>query len=217
MSHVSRVARDRPRVITAVVSIVGYALVVGAFAGLIPVPEIDRGTVIILSDIIAVVNAAALLSLLAGVSFIRRGHIRRHRAAMLTAFGLIMLFLVLYLTKVGGGFEKQIVIEESQFLATYAEVIRPVYITMLAIHVVLSVVAVPVVLHAIVLGLTHPPSELADTVHPRVGWIAVIAWTLSLSLGILTYILLNHVYSWDAMHQSVFVLLVAGPSFSRQQ
>jgi len=208
-------ARDRPRRVTAVVSVVGYALVIGAFAGAIPVPEIGVGTVNLLADLIAVINTVALLSLLAGVRFIRRGEVRKHRAAMLTAFALIMLFLVLYLTKVGGGFEKRIVIESGQFLSAYAGIVRPAYLAMLAVHVLLSIVAVPVVLHAVVLGLTHSPSELADTVHPRVGRIAVAAWTLSLFLGVVTYVLLNHVYSWESVARSGLLLaFVAVPEHS---
>jgi len=208
-------ARERPRLITAAVSVAGYALVIGAFAGAIPVPDIGIGTVNLLADLIAVINTVALLSLLAGVRFIRRGEVRKHRAAMLTAFGLIMLFLVLYLTKVGGGFEKHIVIESGQFLSTYAGIVRPAYLAMLAVHVLLSIVAVPVVLHAVVLGLTHRPSELGDTVHPRVGRIAVAAWTLSLALGVFTYFLLNHVYAWEAVARSGLLLgLVVVPARS---
>jgi putative membrane protein len=201
-------ARDRPRSITAVVSVVGYALVAAAFAGVFPVPEIGTGTVNLLADLIAVVNTVALASLLAGVRFIRRGEVRRHRAAMLSAFGLIMLFLVLYLLKVGGGFEKRIVIESGQFLAAYAGIVEPVYLAMLAIHVLLSVVSVPVVLHAVVLGLTHDPGELPETLHPRVGRVAVAAWTLSLALGVFTYFLLNHVYAWEAAERSGMVLFL---------
>jgi len=193
--------------VTAIVSAVGYALVIGAFAGVLPFPEVGLETVNRLADLIAVLNTIALASLLLGVWFIRRGAVRKHRAAMLTAFGLIVLFLTLYLTKVGGGFEKRIVIEEGQFLAAYAGIVRPVYLAMLAVHVLLSIVAVPVVLHAVVLGLTHRPDELRDTVHPRVGRIAVATWSVSLALGVITYVLLNHVYAWEAVERSALPLL----------
>jgi putative membrane protein len=192
-----RYAYEHPRRVTAVLSVVGYALVASAFADLLPLfPELSRETVLLFSDAIAVVNSMALLTLLAGAAFIKRGDVRKHRAAMLTAFTLICVFLVLYLWKVGGGFEKGIVIEEGQFLAAYAGTVKLVYLAMLAIHILLSVLAVPVVLHAIVLGLTHDPSELADTSHPTVGRIAVAAWSVSLFLGVVTYWMLNHVYSW---------------------
>lgn len=201
---------EHPLATTAVVSVVGYALVIGAFLGAIPIPEVGRGTVILLSDLIAVVNTTALSLLVAGYWFVRRGDVRRHRTAMLTAFGLIMVFLVMYVVKVGGGFEKSLVIEAGQPLAAYADTVHLVYLAMLIVHIFLSVVAVPVVLYAVVLGLTVPVSELRDTAHPRVGRIAVAAWTLSLFLGVVTYLLLNHVYSWEPVARSMGTLLVVG-------
>jgi len=190
-------AKAHPRRLTAVLSVVGYALVIGAFEGLIPLfPDLSREAVILFSDLIAVVNTLALTTLLAGWWFIRRGDVRRHRAAMLVAFTLICAFLVLYLWKVGGGFEKSIVIREGQFLAAYAGAVELAYFAMLAVHILLSVVAVPVVLYAVVLGLTHTPEELRETSHATYGRVAVASWSLSLFLGVVTYWLLNHVYAW---------------------
>jgi len=209
-------AKDHPRAITAILSVVGYALVLGAFAGVIPVfPELSTETVLLLSDLIAVVNTFALTALLAGWWFIRRGEVERHRIAMLAAFGLICLFLVFYLTKVGGGFEKSFVVREGQFLAAYAGVIRPAYLAMLAIHIFLSVVAVPVVLYAVVLGATHTPTELRETAHARVGRIAAAAWSLSLFLGVVTYVMLNHVYAWE-VHGAALLALAAPAVRSRR-
>ncbi|KAA9407843.1 DUF420 domain-containing protein [Haloarcula hispanica] len=180
-------ARARPRLVTAVVSVVGYALVFGAFGGVLPLPEFSNDTVILLGDAIAVVNSIALLAIIAGVYFIKNNQVQKHRAAMLTAFTLIMVFLALYILKVGGGFEKEIVAEG---------VVWTAYIVMLAIHILLSAVSVPVVVHAVVLGLTHSPAELRETIHARVGRIAVSAWGLSLFLGLVTYVMLNHIYGW---------------------
>jgi putative membrane protein len=208
-AQASRPVKDHPLVVTAVLSLVGYVLVLGTFAGIVDIfPEISDRTVIVLSDAIALINSAALISLLVGWRYIRRGEVRKHRAAMLTAFSLISLFLVLYLTKVGGGFEKAIVIESSQFLGAYAGPVRIVYLAMLAVHILLSVLAVPVVLYPVVLGLTHSPSELAETAHARVGRIAVLSWSLSLFLGIVTYFLLNHVYSWVPRGEAAGALLL---------
>jgi putative membrane protein len=198
-------AKAQPLLVTAVLSVIGYVLVVGTFAGIFPFfPEISDATVILLGDAIAVVNASALLAILAGVRYIRRGEVRKHRTAMLTAFTLILLFLVLYLLKVGGGFEKAILV---------AGPVRWAYLVMLAVHIVLSAVSVPVVIHAVVLGLTHSPTELRDTSHARVGRIAVAAWALSLFLGLVTYVMLNHVYGWEEM--GAFLALLAGPEFGR--
>jgi putative membrane protein len=189
--------KDHPLAVTGVLSVVGYVLVLGTFAGVVDLfPPIGEETVLLFSDAIAVVNSLALIALLVGYGLIRRGDVRRHRAAMLTAFTLILAFLVLYLWKIGGGFEKSIVIRESQFLGAYAGIIEPIYLAMLAIHILLSAIAVPVVIYPVVLGLTHTPAELAETAHARVGRIAVASWSLSLFLGVVTYFLLNHVYSW---------------------
>jgi len=192
-------ARRHPGPLTAVLSLIGYVLVGGALYGFLPLfPPLSDATVNLFSHLIAVINTLALSALLAGFYFIRRGDVRRHRVAMLTAFVLILAFLVVYLWKTGGGFEKAI-------LATGT--VKVVYLVMLAIHIGLSVLAVPVVLYAVVLGLTHTPAELRDSLHPRVGRIAVAAWSLSLFLGIVTYVLLNHVYGWEVREMGALVLL----------
>lgn len=196
---VRRRTRTHPRVVTAVLSVVGYAVVIGSFLGLVPFPDLARETVLLFGDLIAAINSVALAAILAGVWFIRRGRVTRHRQSMLTAFALIVLFLVLYVWKQAGGFTKEFVVSEGQFLASFGAAITYAYWGMLAVHVLLSIVAVPVVVHAVVLGLTHAPSELEDTVHPRVGRVAVVAWSVSLALGILTYLMLNHVYGWAAV------------------
>jgi putative membrane protein len=186
-----RRVKANPRRTTLVLSVVGYALVFGTFGGVIPFPEISRETVNLLSHAIAAVNTVALLSLVAGWRFVRREEIGRHRAAMTTAFLLILLFLALYLTKVGGGGEKEIV--------GATGLVYVAYIGMLAVHVVLSALSVPLVVHALVLGATHAPEELRETEHRRVGRAAASVWILSLALGVITYVMLNHVYGFRFM------------------
>ena len=187
--------------VTGILSAVGYGLVLGTFLGLVPggvYPELSLAMVNRLSDAIAAINSVATLSLVLGWYWIRRGEVRKHRAAMLTAFGLILLFLVLYLLKVGGGGTKEFV---GPTLPYYA------YLAMLAIHILLSVVAVPVVLYQVVTGLTHRPAALRRrTSHVRIGRIAATAWIISLSLGVATYLLLNHVYGWEFIEAGVVML-----------
>ncbi|MDY6764464.1 MAG: DUF420 domain-containing protein [Halobacteria archaeon] len=182
-------AKENPREVTILLSVVGYALVIGSFAGYIPFPSISKAWVDLLSHVIAVINTLALLSLLSGYYFIKKRRIKWHKRAMVTSFTLILIFLVVYLIKVGGGGTK--LFQGPEFVKTY------VYLPMLAVHLVLSVVSVPVVLYAVVLGLTHTPAELPRTSHPKVGKIAVYAWVVSLTLGLLTYFMLNIVYGWE--------------------
>lgn len=181
---------------TLLLTAIGYALVIGTFAGLVPLyPDIGERGVDLLSHSIAVVNTLATIALVLGWYWIRRGEIDRHRIAMMSAFVLIVLFLLLYLPKVGGGGEKHFVLESAYAWVPLWGWIYPAYLVMLAIHIVLSVLAVPLVLYALVLGLTHTPRELTDTRHATVGRIAAATWILSLTLGVVTYVLLNHLYA----------------------
>lgn len=189
--------RENPRAATAGVTIVAYAVVLGAFAGLVPAPALSTDTTHLFSHVIAVVNTLALGTILAGWWYVRRGQLLRHRNAMVIATILIVLFLVIYIWQQAGGFTKGFVVQDGAPLAAYAEFVRGAYLVMLAIHILLSILAVPLVVYALLLGLTHSLAELPNTPHPRVGWWAALTWSTSLALGILTYLLLNHVYDWE--------------------
>jgi putative membrane protein len=179
------------RELTIVLSVVGYVLVLGTlYLGLPIYPKIGLETVNMLSDAIAVINTVATTCLVLGWYAIRQGDVDRHRQFMGAAFGLILVFLVLYLLKTGGGGTKEIALDPG--VTYYA------YLAMLAIHILLSIVSVPVVLYAILLGVTHTPRELrTETPHRRVGRIAASAWIVSLSLGVVTYLMLNHLYGFE--------------------
>jgi putative membrane protein len=196
--------RNHPRATVLVLSVVGYGLVVGTFLGWVPAavfPDLTLAQVNLLADAIAAINTVTTLLLVAGWYWIRQGEVRRHAAAMGSAFALILVFLALYLLKIGGGGTKEFVGPTGVYYA---------YLAMLAVHVVLSIVAVPVVLYALVLGLTHTPTELREsTPHRTVGRIAAGSWALSLSLGVVTYLLLNHVYDWEFV-EAVVALPVGG-------
>ncbi|ELZ14172.1 hypothetical protein C477_21040 [Haloterrigena salina JCM 13891] len=181
--------REQPIGATILLTIVGYTLVLGTFLLDVPIyPDLSLEQVNLLTDLIAVNNAIATLLLIAGWYWIRTGEIAKHRLAMIAAFGLILVFLVLYLLKVGGGGTKHF---QGPQLVKYA------YLLMLAVHILLSIVSVPVVLFALILGLTHTPAELRRTAHARIGRIAAGAWILSLVLGVVTNLMLNHIYGYE--------------------
>jgi putative membrane protein len=166
--------REYPRATVAVVSVIGYVAVIGTFAGVFPIfPELTQAEVNLLSHAIAAVNTVATVSLALGWYWIRQDEVRKHAAAMITSFGLILVFLVLYLLKVGGGpGEKRIVIEA-------------------------------VVLYALTLAATHSVEELrSETPHRKIGRVAAGSWLLSLSLGVVTYFLLNWVYAYEFVEVS---------------
>lgn len=194
--------REHPKATVAVLSLLGYGIVIGTFLGAVPAaafPRLGITQVNLLADAIAVINTVTTCLLIAGWYWIRDGQTRKHAAAMVASFGLIMLFLALYLLKIGGGGTKEILVDGPVYYA---------YLAMLAIHILLSIVAVPVVLYALVLGLTRTPRELREeTPHRRVGQVAAAAWILSLSLGVVTYVLLNHVYDWEFVRGTGAALL----------
>lgn len=172
---------------TVVLTVVAYTLVIATFLQLIPwYPELTRGTIDNLSHAIAVVNTVTIFLLLFGWYQIRHGRIRPHAGAMTMSIVLIMAFLVMYLTRIGGGGQKEIVGAEGVVLGAY--------LVMLAIHIILSMVAVPLVIFVFLLAISRPIAAMYETNHARIGRIAVATWLLSLVLGVVTYLLLNHVY-----------------------
>ncbi|ELZ86727.1 hypothetical protein C453_06299 [Haloferax elongans ATCC BAA-1513] len=195
--------KEHATAVTAILSVVGYTVVVGTFLGWVPgtvFPELSLEQVNRLSDAIAAVNTLNVFVIAMGWRWIRRNEVRKHKLAMITSFTLILVFLVMYLTKIGGGGTKEFV---GPAFAKYP------YLAMLAIHIILSIVSVPVVLHALVLGLTHSERELrTETPHRKVGRIAAGAWLLSLALGVVTYLLLNHVYGWEYVVSRAAALVV---------
>ncbi|MFP4590094.1 MAG: DUF420 domain-containing protein [Halobacteriales archaeon] len=171
---------------TAAVTALAYLVVVATFAGWLPFPELSRATIDGLSHATALANAGTVVAILVGWHAIRTGRIRRHAASMVTAILLIGAFLVMYLTRIGGGGEKEIVGAEG--------LVYTAYLVMLGVHVLLSILAVPLVVYVLLLALTRPVEAIYDSGHARLGRITATTWLLSLVLGIVTYLLLNHVY-----------------------
>jgi len=193
--------RDHPKTVTALLSIVGYAAVVGVFV-VPPVqalfPRLNLAQVDLLADAIAVVNSITVVLLAAGWYWIRNDEVRKHAYAMISSFALILVFLSMYLPKVAGGGTKEFVLDSTISWVPLFEWIYPAYLLMLAIHILLSILAVPLVLYAIVLGVTHTPDELRNqTPHAKIGRVAASTWILSLVLGVVTYLMLNHLYAWE--------------------
>ncbi|MBI4279076.1 MAG: DUF420 domain-containing protein [Armatimonadetes bacterium] len=142
--------------------------------------------VALLPHVIAVINTAALACLLLGWRAVRRGDVGAHRRYMLAATALISAFLVLYVTRVSLGGVKA--------FPGPRDVYRYLYLPALSIHVLLSILSVPPVVYNVVVGLTHDVAAIPQTRHPGVGRVAVRLWGVSLALGLLVYVMLNHVY-----------------------
>lgn len=180
--------RDHVPLLAAVLSVASLALVFGAVLGALPSAVLPRapGAVAAIPHLNVVISAAAIVSIAVGWRSIRRGRVRRHRAAMLLAVALFAAFLSLYLYKV--------VVEGTAPFPGPVVVHRFVYLPLLAIHVTLAVVCVPLLYYVLLVGLTYPVADIPGTRHRRVGRVAAALWLTSFVLGIVVYLLLYVVY-----------------------
>jgi len=179
----------RVRVVAAGLATVSLAIVVATAAGAIPdtaLPRVSPGVVAAIPHVNAVLSGLAIPTILYGWVAIRRGAIRRHRLAMVTAFGLFVAFLGLYLYKVA--------IEGPTPFPGPATVEAYVYLPLLAVHILLAIVCVPLLYYVLLLGATQPVASLGATDHPRVGRVAAPLWLTSFALGVMVYALLYLVY-----------------------
>ncbi|MBZ6494099.1 DUF420 domain-containing protein [Natrinema longum] len=184
------VPRERVRLLTGILSVVSLAVVFAAAGGRIPsssVPAAPEWVIETIPLVNAVISAVAIGTITIGWRAIRRGAIERHRVAMVASFGLFVGFLVLYLYRltVTGG---------PQPFPGPDPVYQFVYLPLLAIHIFLAVVCIPLLYYVLLLAFAHPIADIPKTSHARVGRIAATLWLISFSLGIVVFVLLHVVY-----------------------
>lgn len=191
MNTLKRFVRTHTIGTTCLLTITGYVLVIGSLysdAFSVLYPDLSRASVNIFSHLIAANNFLATICLGLGWWYIRAGDTDRHPKWMTAGFALILLFLVLYLIKTGGGGRKEFVGPSGP---------KIIYLFMLGTHILLSIAAVPLVLYTLLLGWTRSIPEISSTPHPNVGPYAAGSWIISLMLGLVAYVLLNHVYAFE--------------------
>ena len=131
----------------------------------------------------AVLNTSAALLLGTGYYYIRNEKRDQHRLCMATALIISSVFMVSYLTyhaAVG-------------YLPFKGQgIIRPFYFTLLASHVILAAVIVPMVLSTVFFAIRKDFNK-----HPRLArWTLPLWFYVSVS-GVLIYILGFHVYTGE--------------------
>ncbi|WP_436344645.1 DUF420 domain-containing protein [Natronorubrum sp. FCH18a] len=184
------VPRERVTPLTAVLSVVSLAVVFAAAGGQIPsstVPTAPEWVLDAIPHVNVLISATAIGTITLGWRAIRRGDIDRHRVAMLASFGLFAAFLTFYLYRLvaTGG---------PQSFPGPETVYQFVYLPILAIHIFLAIVCVPLVYYALLLAFAYPVEELYQTSHARFGRLAASLWLISFSLGIVVYLLLHVAY-----------------------
>jgi uncharacterized membrane protein YozB (DUF420 family) len=124
----------------------------------------------------AALNAAAGASLLAGYRFIRRKEVEKHRRAMLTAFGISVVFLISYLVhhaRVGS----------VPYQGT--GVMRYVYFAILIPHIVLAAAVVPLAVVTLRRGLKGNYEK-----HRPLARITLPVWLYVSVTGVIVYLML---------------------------
>lgn len=185
----SRAVRTRrARVLALVLSALALGAIFAAVGGLVPGGALPEHTqlVSVIPHLNAGLSAVALLTIGLGYRFIRNGDVRWHRRAMVTAFGLFAAFLILYLYKVA-------VAGTTPFPGP-ASVYSTVYLPVLAIHILLAIICVPLLFYVLSLARLHPVRDIPATDHPRVGRVALVLWAVSFALGLVVYALLYLIY-----------------------
>ena len=125
----------------------------------------------------ALLNGLSATALLIGYTFIRARHIKAHRAAMITAFAFSTLFLVSYILH-------HALHGDVRYPAHAA--LRSLYLPLLASHIVLAVVALPLVLVTFFFSLTGRIRE-----HRKVARWTFPLWLYVSVTGVVTYIMLR--------------------------
>lgn len=181
-------ARRRVPTLTAVLSAVALALVFGAALQVLPVEALPRrdGLLRAVPHVNVAVSLAAIATIGAGWASIRRGAVRRHRLLMYASVALFAAFLALYLYRVA-------ILGPTTFGGP-AAVRRFVYLPILAVHVVLAVVCVPLLVYVLLLATTRPVAEIYGTRHGTVGRVVAPLWIASFGLGVVVYALLHVLY-----------------------
>jgi putative membrane protein len=126
----------------------------------------------------ALLNGLSAAALVVGFGFIVRRRIQAHRAAMTTAFAFSSLFLVSYIVN-------HALHGDTRYPGHSG--LRTVYLAILASHVLLSVVALPLVLSTFFFSLTGRFPQ-----HKRIARFTFPLWLYVSVTGVIVYFMLAH-------------------------
>jgi len=125
----------------------------------------------------AVFNGLAATALLIGYTFVRARKIRQHRASMITAFVFSTLFLVGYIAHHALHGDVRYPLHAS---------LRTFYLWLLASHIILAVVALPLVLVTFFFSLSGRIPQ-----HRRIARWTFPLWLYVSVTGVVTYVMLR--------------------------
>jgi putative membrane protein len=125
----------------------------------------------------AILNGLSATALLIGFTFIRARRIAAHRAAMMTAFVFSTLFLVSYILHHALHGDVRYPVHAA---------LRSVYLPLLASHIILAVIALPMVLVTFFFSLTRRFPQ-----HKKIARWTFPLWLYVSVTGVITYVMLR--------------------------
>ncbi|MCC9166131.1 DUF420 domain-containing protein [Pontibacter harenae] len=175
-------ANARDKKFLALIAVLSVVIPV-VVAVLFFMPKIGGGKIDVsfLPPFYAFVNFLTALALVVGYRAVKKGNILRHRAAMLTAFGLSAIFLVSYVVYHMLG-ERTIYGGEG--------LLKYIYYFILVTHIVLAVVIVPLVLLSVYFGITN---QLVR--HRKVSRWTYPIWLYVAVTGVVVYLMISPYYT----------------------
>jgi putative membrane protein len=129
-----------------------------------------------LPELNAFLNGMSAISLCVGLYFIKKRNVKAHRASMLLAFVFSSLFLVSYIVN-------HALHGDTPFPAH--GIVRPIYFSILTSHILLSVVALPMVLTTFFLAFTS-----RFTIHRKLARFTFPIWLYVSVTGVLVFVFL---------------------------
>jgi putative membrane protein len=141
-------------------------------------PAQFAGRYVFLPALNAVFNGLSAIALCTGLYFIKKRDRKSHRASMLLAFGFSSLFLVSYIVN-------HALHGDTRFPAGHAT-IRAIYLLILASHITLSIVALPLVLVTFFFSLSGRFAQ-----HKRIARYTFPIWLYVSVTGVVVFALLQ--------------------------
>jgi putative membrane protein len=170
-------AESGNKAIAAIIAISGLATLFLLWLIYIhPPPQGFATRLLFLPMLNALLNGLSAVALVIGFSFIRRRKIVAHRASMITAFVFSSLFLVCYIVN-------HALHGDMRFAGQGA--IRPVYFALLISHILLSVVALPMILITFFFSLTGRFPQ-----HKKIARFTFPIWLYVSVTGVVVYAML---------------------------
>ncbi|HRH65396.1 MAG TPA: DUF420 domain-containing protein [Bacteroidia bacterium] len=153
-----------------------------ALLGRMPKSEFIPDWARVLPGLNATLNGVTTVLLLVSYYFIRRKNVAVHKKLNLTACVLSTIFLISYVTFHAFGVETTFPKENP---------IRPFYLILLATHIILAAVVLPLVLISLYRGLTNQVS-----LHRKIVKWSYPVWLYVTTTGVIVYLMISPYYKF---------------------